>query len=55
MIVEFDGTEHEVEDYIQKTKEIAEKNNSSIRKPTISNYQTFFLISKLSGNCFHGI
>ena len=27
MIVEFDGTEHEVEAYTQKTKKIAEKNN----------------------------
>ena len=37
MIVEFDGTEHEVEAYIQKTKEIAEKNNSSSLKISKSN------------------
>ena len=32
MIIEFDGTEYEVEAYIQKAKEIAEKNNSSSLK-----------------------
>ena len=37
MIVEFDGTEHEVEAYIQKAKEIAEKNNSSSLKISKSN------------------
>ena len=37
MIIEFDGTEHEVEAYIQKAKEIAEKNNSSSLKISKSN------------------
>ena len=32
MIIEFDGTEHEVESYIDKAKIIAEKNNSSSLK-----------------------
>ena len=32
MIVEFDGTEHEVEAYIEKVKKISEKNNSSSLK-----------------------
>jgi len=32
MIIEFDGTEYEVEAYIQKAKKIAEKNNSSSLK-----------------------
>ncbi len=32
MIVEFDGTEHEVNAYIEKVKNIAEKNNSSSLK-----------------------
>ena len=32
MIIEFDGTEHEVEEYINKVKKIAEKNNSSSLK-----------------------
>jgi glycolate oxidase len=37
MIVEFDGTEHEVEAYIEKAKQIAEKNNSSSLKVSKSN------------------
>jgi glycolate oxidase len=36
MIVEFDGTEHEVKAYINKVKEIAEKNNSSSLKISCS-------------------
>ena len=37
MIVEFDGTEHEVEAYIEKVKKISEKNNSSSLKISKSN------------------
>ena len=37
MIVEFDGTEREVEAYIEKAKQIAEKNNSSSLKVSKSN------------------
>jgi len=37
MIVEFDGTEHEVEAYIKKAKNIAEENNSSSLKVSKSN------------------
>jgi glycolate oxidase len=37
MIVEFDGTEHEVENYIKIIKKIAEKNNSSSLKISKSN------------------
>ena len=37
MIVEFDGTEHEVDAYMQKAKSIAEKNNSSSLKISKSN------------------
>jgi len=37
MIVEFDGTEHEVEDYMKKAKKIAEENNSSSIKVSKSN------------------
>ena len=37
MIVEFDGTEHEVNAYIEKVKNIAEKNNSSSLKISKSN------------------
>jgi len=37
MIIEFDGTEHEVESYMQKAKKIAEINNSSSLKISKSN------------------
>jgi glycolate oxidase len=37
MIVEFDGTEHEVEAYMNKAKKIAEKNNSSSLKISKTN------------------
>jgi len=37
MIIEFDGTEHEVEAYIKKAKIIAEENNSSSLKVSKSN------------------
>jgi len=37
MIIEFDGTEHEVEAYIKKAKKIAEENNSSSLKVSKSN------------------
>jgi len=37
MIIEFDGTEHEVESYIKKVKKIAEENNSSSLKVSKSN------------------
>ncbi len=37
MIIEFDGTKHEVENFINKAKEIAEKNNSSSVKISKSN------------------
>ena len=37
MIIEFDGTEHEVDSNVEKVKEIAEKNNSSSLKLSKSN------------------
>ena len=37
MIIEFDGTEHEVESNVKKVKEIAEKNNSSSLRLSKSN------------------
>ena len=37
MIVEFDGTEHEVEAYMNKAKKIAEDNNSSSLKISKTN------------------